>query len=271
MLGADVMFAFFSREGLPMVVLEALTGPAGVCGRLSNRWRADGATKGHGCDPDRASANWSLLDICYLFPRKEVVSGLESWRYGAGRNLRRCGIRSQWQSGALARAQEFGSQAAMAKWQRLVTRGDFILTVLYITQNGVTDHIGRSPGHPYLLGLAKLGFPIRIAQRRKPGHEDLIQEYRRLRRSRYSVDLRDLSYAPRCSANWDAIIDEEAPLVSFETGYPASFTAGAFHRHSSHTASSHAWASNISSTSGVFMPMGDWQSQRVLRGWRIPV
>lgn len=60
----------------------------------------------------------------------------------------------------------------------LVTRGDFILTVLYITQNGVTDHIGRSQVAPYLLGLAKLGFPIHVLSAEKPGHEDLIQEYR---------------------------------------------------------------------------------------------
>lgn len=60
---------------------------------------------------------------------------------------------------------------------RFVTEWGFILTVLYITQNGVTDHIGRSQVAPYVLGLAKRGFAIHVLSAEKPGHEELIQQY----------------------------------------------------------------------------------------------
>jgi len=51
--------------------------------------------------------------------------------------------------------------------------------VLYITQNGVTDHIGRSQVAPYLTGLAQMGFGIHVLSAEKPGREDLVVRYRR--------------------------------------------------------------------------------------------
>lgn len=49
--------------------------------------------------------------------------------------------------------------------------------VLYLTQNGVTDHIGRSQVVPYLLGLARRGYKIHLLSAEKPGRGELIEAY----------------------------------------------------------------------------------------------
>jgi len=54
------------------------------------------------------------------------------------------------------------------------------MTVLYITQNGVTDHIGRSQVAPYVLGLARLGFRIHVLSAEKPGQHGLVEHYQKL-------------------------------------------------------------------------------------------
>ena len=51
--------------------------------------------------------------------------------------------------------------------------------ILYITQNGVTDHIGRSQVAPYLIGLAQKGFRIHVLSAEKSGREELIARYSR--------------------------------------------------------------------------------------------
>jgi glycosyltransferase involved in cell wall biosynthesis len=56
--------------------------------------------------------------------------------------------------------------------------GEF-MTVLYITQNGITDHIGRSQVAPYVLGLAELGFKIHVLSAEKPGQDALIEQYQK--------------------------------------------------------------------------------------------
>lgn len=54
------------------------------------------------------------------------------------------------------------------------------MSVLYITQNGITDHIGQSQVAPYLLGLAQLGHTIHILSAEKPGREGLVARYQTL-------------------------------------------------------------------------------------------
>lgn len=54
------------------------------------------------------------------------------------------------------------------------------MTVLYITQNGVTDHIGRSQVAPYVLGLAREGFQIHVLSAEKTGQDALIEQYQKL-------------------------------------------------------------------------------------------
>ena len=51
--------------------------------------------------------------------------------------------------------------------------------VLYITQNGVTDHIGRSQVAPYLIGLAQKGFRIHVLSAEKSFRDELIARYSR--------------------------------------------------------------------------------------------
>lgn len=51
------------------------------------------------------------------------------------------------------------------------------MSILYITQDGITDHIGRSQVAPYVLGLARRGHRIHVLSAEKEGREDLIAEY----------------------------------------------------------------------------------------------
>lgn len=51
------------------------------------------------------------------------------------------------------------------------------MTILYITQNGITTHIGRSQVAPYLLGLARSGFEITLLSAEPDGQDNLIGEY----------------------------------------------------------------------------------------------
>lgn len=51
------------------------------------------------------------------------------------------------------------------------------LTILYITQNGITDHIGRSQVAPYVIGLARLGFSVHVLSAEKPEQTALVARY----------------------------------------------------------------------------------------------
>lgn len=51
------------------------------------------------------------------------------------------------------------------------------MTVLYISQNGVTTHIGGSQVAPYLLGLARAGFDIHLLSSEPTGHKEQIAHY----------------------------------------------------------------------------------------------
>ena len=51
------------------------------------------------------------------------------------------------------------------------------MKTLYITHNGIADHIGQSQIAPYLLGLAKLGHDIHLLSLEKPGKDAIIRQY----------------------------------------------------------------------------------------------
>jgi glycosyltransferase involved in cell wall biosynthesis len=53
-------------------------------------------------------------------------------------------------------------------------------STLYLTQDGITDHIGQAQIAPYLIGLARLGHRIHIVSAEKPGREAAIARYRAL-------------------------------------------------------------------------------------------
>lgn len=54
------------------------------------------------------------------------------------------------------------------------------MNVLYITQNGITEHIGRSQVAPYLLGLARQGYGIHVLSAEKLEHSGLVPTYEAL-------------------------------------------------------------------------------------------
>lgn len=54
------------------------------------------------------------------------------------------------------------------------------LDVLYITHNGITDHIGQSQIAPYCLRLAEMGYRIHVLSAEKPDRTALNERYGRL-------------------------------------------------------------------------------------------
>ena len=66
--------------------------------------------------------------------------------------------------------------------------------VLYITQNGVTDHIDRSQVAPYLIGLAQKGFRIHVLSAERSGRDELIARYGR----HFALAGAQWTYVPYC-------------------------------------------------------------------------
>ena len=54
------------------------------------------------------------------------------------------------------------------------------MSILYITQNGVTSHIGRSQVAPYVLGLAQQGFKIHLLSSEPVADPRLVEHYQQL-------------------------------------------------------------------------------------------
>lgn len=53
-------------------------------------------------------------------------------------------------------------------------------TILYLTQDGITDHIGQAQIAPYLIGLARLGHRIHIVSAEKSGRHELVARYEKI-------------------------------------------------------------------------------------------
>ncbi|MFM5895783.1 MAG: glycosyltransferase [Novosphingobium sp.] len=54
------------------------------------------------------------------------------------------------------------------------------MSVLYITQNGIADHIGQSQVAPYIMGLARQGHRIHLLSAEKAGRDEVIARYQKL-------------------------------------------------------------------------------------------
>jgi glycosyltransferase involved in cell wall biosynthesis len=52
------------------------------------------------------------------------------------------------------------------------------MTVLFLSQDGVADHIGQSQIAPYVLGLAEAGHDIHLLSAEKPGRSALVAKYK---------------------------------------------------------------------------------------------
>lgn len=54
------------------------------------------------------------------------------------------------------------------------------MSTLYITQNGICDHIGQSQVAPYVLSLAQAGHAIHVLSAEKPGQAETVARYQAL-------------------------------------------------------------------------------------------
>jgi glycosyltransferase involved in cell wall biosynthesis len=71
-----------------------------------------------------------------------------------------------------------------------------VTRVLYLTQDGITDHIGQAQIAPYLLGLAEKGHAIHIVSAEKPGRDAAKASFER-RFSEAGIDWTQVRYANR--------------------------------------------------------------------------
>jgi glycosyltransferase involved in cell wall biosynthesis len=81
-------------------------------------------------------------------------------------------------------------------------------TILYLTQDGITDHIGQAQIAPYLIGLARLGHRIHIVSAEKPGREEPIARYQAIFRE-VGIEWTRVRYAnrpPLVSSFWTMLL-----------------------------------------------------------------
>jgi len=76
------------------------------------------------------------------------------------------------------------------------------MSVLYLTQNGITDHIGRSQVAPYVLGLARMGFRMHVLSAEKEGRDDLIEQYQR------EFDVQGVRWTRIRYRNWPPLVGQ---------------------------------------------------------------
>ena len=79
------------------------------------------------------------------------------------------------------------------------------LSVLYITYDGITDHIGQSQVAPYLIGLAAKGHRITLLSAEKMDKAEIIEKYKTIF-STNNIDWHYLPYhkrPPVVSTVWD--------------------------------------------------------------------
>src|SRR5689334_6989601 len=79
------------------------------------------------------------------------------------------------------------------------------MNVLYVTYDGITDHIGQSQVAPYLIGLSALGHKITLVSAEKMERTAIIEDYKK-RFAAAGVDWRIVTYhknPPVLSSVWD--------------------------------------------------------------------
>jgi glycosyltransferase involved in cell wall biosynthesis len=117
MLGATALMLSSRDEGLPMVLLEALSLGVPVLAADCESGGIRSAMIGDGvCDPRRLSAEYTQAGALLPVPDGADPRSLRVWRETLLEVCRDDGLCGRWREGALARASLFGKDAARSRW-----------------------------------------------------------------------------------------------------------------------------------------------------------
>ena len=120
-LGARALVLSSRVEGLPMVVLEALTlgTPVLATDCPAGGVRAALSGRGH-FKPDRREAEFTPAGALLPIPQDEDSNSIALWKSALDLASSDPAVYAAWCSGALERAQHFSSSTAMEKWMKLI-------------------------------------------------------------------------------------------------------------------------------------------------------
>lgn len=116
-LGADALLLASLNEGLPSVILEALSLGTPVLASDCPGGGVRSALLGHGVvDPDRESAEWTPCGALLPVPTAARPQSLMRWSEALARIYRDEAEVRAWREGALRRAVHFSPAAARCRW-----------------------------------------------------------------------------------------------------------------------------------------------------------